>query len=274
MQNKLSKLIKVAGKQDAVELKIRNNATVTTLKAYNEEPTAARQRDLDAAQAGLEALVDRLWPRYFPEDDTFKNLLEVVAYLKSQGYKIAKSKAYKDAKDKQIRVQPDGSVLKRDADAYAKTLKLLGDPLKGLEAAQARKAELEIRRTELIVAALEHEQEVREGKYLLREEAEMVRADNARALFVVLSNGLLSAARRLLDAAMGDPNRLSEFVGAMQGEMERVANGLARMEEFEVVFERGAVDQSDQSDKSDRSDQPAAGSRRRNQSNQSQQGAK
>jgi hypothetical protein len=233
--------MEVAGDSDQVELKILHNASVSCLKKYNDEPTAARMRDLDAAREGLAELIERLWSRYYPDEDRFKNLLEAMKFLKGQGYKIGKSKIYKDAQQKQIRVQADGSILKRDAEAYAKTLKLLGDPLRGLEATQKRKGELEVRRLEQIVAALEHEQEVREGKYVLKADAELDRANNAGAIFTALSNGLLSSARELLDAAKGDPHRLVTFIEALKRELERAANSLSKLEEFELVFvEQGA----------------------------------
>lgn len=234
--DRITQLIEIASDVDNIELKIVHNATVSCLKAYNGEPTAARKRDLDSARAALDEAIERLWPKYFPEDSRFKNLLEAMKYLKGQGYKVGKSKIYQDRKNKQIRVREDGSVLKRDADAYSKTLQMLGDPLRGLEAIQKQKAELETKRLDQIVKGLVYEQDIREEKYVLRADAELERANNASAIFTGISNGLLACARDLIEAAAGDPGRLTDFVAAMKEELERVANSLSKLEEFEMVF--------------------------------------
>lgn len=241
--DRIERLQAAAGVEDAEEIRVLRNAAADNLKLYESEATAARKRNLDAARVALDEAVERLWPKYFPEDARFKNLLETVKYLKGQGYKIGKSKIYQDRKNKQIRVQEDGSVLKRDADAYAKTLQLLGDPLRGLEAIQKRKAELEAQRLEKIVKGLEYEQDIREKKYVLRADAELERANNASAIFTGISNGLLACARELIEAAGGDPARLSDFVAAMKAELERVADSLSKLEEFEMVF-GGEVDRT------------------------------
>ena len=234
--DKIERLQAAAGETDAEEIRVLRNAAADNLKQYESEATAARKRNLDAARAALDEAIERLWPRYFPEDARFKNLLEAVRYLKGQGYKIGKSKIYKDRKNKQIRVQEDGSVLKQDADAYSKTLQMLGDPLRGLEAIQKRKAEWEEKRLEQIVKGLSYEQDIREEKYVLRADAELERANNAGAIFTGISNGLLACARELVEAAGGDPARLTDFVAAMKEELERVANSLSKLEEFEMVF--------------------------------------
>jgi len=236
--DKFQRLLEKASDADKVELKILHNASVSCLKSYNDTPTSQRKRDLDAARSGLDDAIERMWQLYFEDEAAFKNLLEAAGYLRGLGYKIGKSKLYADAKRKQIRIQADGSVLKRAADAYATTLRLLGDPLKGLEASQARKADLEVRRLEQIVGALEFDQEVREGKYVLRADAELDRASNAGAIFTALSNGLLSTARDLLDAAHGDPHHIVDFIEALKRELERIANSLSQMEEFEVLFQQ------------------------------------
>jgi len=236
--DRIERLQAEAGVEDAEEIRVLRNASADNLKQYESEATAARKRNLDAARAALDEAVERLWPKYFPEDSRFKNLLETVKYLKGQGYKIGKSKIYADRKNKQIRVQEDGSVLKRDADAYSKTLQLLGDPLRGLEADQKERSKLVNQRLSLKVTRERFEQDVLEGKYVLRADSELERANNASAIFTGISNGLLACARELIEAAGGDPARLTDFVAAMKKELERVANSLSKLEEFEMVFGR------------------------------------
>ena len=230
MWDKIEKLMKLAGEDDVEELTILRNASADNLKKYKEDPTAANKKNLDAARAALNEAVERLWVKYVPEDSRFKNLLEVVGYLKGKGYKISKSKIYKDRRDDQIRVQVDGSVLQKDADAYSKTLSLLGDPLRGLEAAQKKKAELETKRLEHQIENLEHELAVKRDRYVLREDAELERAENATSIFIVISNGLIGRARYLIEAAGGSPEKLLEFVEALKQELNHAANAVSKME--------------------------------------------
>ena len=91
---------------------------------------------------------------------------------------------------------------------------------------------------EKIVDGLEFDQALREGKYMLKADAELERANNAGAIFTGISNGLLACSRDLVEACAGDPARLTDFVAAMKEELERVANSLSKLEEFEVIFSR------------------------------------
>jgi hypothetical protein len=238
MSDKINQLLEMAGTEDAGELTILRNAVAGNLKAYEGEPTAAHKKNLDAAREALTESVERMWAKYVPEDSRFKNLMEVVGYLKGKGYKIGKSKIYKDRRDNQIRVQPDGSVLQRDADAYSKTLQLLGDPLRGLEAAQQKIKELEAKRLQGQIDSLEYDLAIKRDRYVLREDAEMERAENAAAIFIGISNGIIGSARVLIETADGDPKRLQEFVEAVKLELNRAANSLAKLEtiEFKLIL--------------------------------------
>ena len=219
------------------ELTIVRNAVASTLKRYETEPTVANKKNLDAARAGLDEAVARMWAVYVPEDSRFKTLLEVVGYLKGKGYKIAKSKIYQDRKNNQIRVQADGSVLKRDADAYSKTLQLLGDPLKGLEASQLKKSELEMARLEKQNQLLDYEIGVKEGLYVSRPEAEMAAASNITVIEANIKNMHVSHALGWIDLVGGDHNRVGDLIEAMENKLNEMFNQLAKTGQFHVVFE-------------------------------------
>ena len=235
--HRFERLLSLAGPEDAAEITVFRNALAENLKNYDAERTAQAKKNLDAARAALDEAINRLWIKYVPEDSRFKNLMEVVGYLRGKGYKIGKSKIYKDRNSGQIRVQPDGSVLQKDADAYSKTLQLLGDPLRGLEAAQKKKAELEALRLQGQIATLEHDLNVKRDLYVFKEDAELERSENAAAIFIGISNGLIGRARALLEAAGGHPENLIEFIEAMKRELDAAANTVARMDtiDFEIA---------------------------------------
>jgi len=235
MADKFDKLLEIASDADKAELKILHNASVSCLKAYNAEPTAAKKRDLDAAREGLEEVFDRLWPVYFPDAERFKNLLEAMKYLKGLGYKIGKSKIYKDAQDKQIRVQADGCVLKKDADAYAKTLRLLGDPLKGLEASQVRKAELENAKLEQQIANLKFELAIKEGAYVPRQEADMARCGVISIIKTNTLNLFQTMTGDWIALSEGNPARIPRVIDAMTGDFLDLLDRLAKVDEFQLT---------------------------------------
>jgi len=233
MTDKLQRLIETATDADKVELKILHNASVACLKAYNDEPTAAKKKDLDAARTGLDAAIARMWPVYFPEEDRFENAKEAIAYLLGKGYKIAKSKFYKD-RGKKFNVNIDGSINKRELLLYAKTLKYLGDPAAGLDKIQRKKVELETEKLAKQTELLDYALKVKEGAYIAREEAEMGRAAAISIIEANIRNMHLSLAAEWIDLAGGDPLATPRLIDAMGGALDDLFNRLVKMEEFVV----------------------------------------
>lgn len=236
MADKFNRLLEAAGETDKVELKILHNASVACLKAYNEEPTAVKKRDLDAARAGLNEAVGRLWPQYFPAEERFKNLLEVAKYLKGRGYKVGKSKLYKDRGAGRIRCRADGGVLKKDVDTYAKGLKHLGDPLEGLEAAQQRKAELEAERLEAQTELYRLDLEQRRGRLIERAEADLRASSHLSVMESAVRNMIQEAAAELCEILGGNGREAGRVAAHLNGRLDEALAALARTDELEVVF--------------------------------------
>ena len=66
--DKLSKILTACTHAEAAEIKVLHNAQIATLKAYQQEPTAIRKKDWDAAKSGYAECESRLWYRYFEQD--------------------------------------------------------------------------------------------------------------------------------------------------------------------------------------------------------------
>lgn len=64
----LNQILKVCSQAEATELKVLHNAQIQTLKAYQQEPTAQRKKDWDAAKAGYQECEARLWYQYFGQE--------------------------------------------------------------------------------------------------------------------------------------------------------------------------------------------------------------
>jgi|GEM_PF-1176015 len=65
----LKQLLEICSQSEAAELKVLYNAQVQTLRQYQEEPTAHRKKDWDAAKGGYEECEYRLWYKYFTDEE-------------------------------------------------------------------------------------------------------------------------------------------------------------------------------------------------------------
>jgi hypothetical protein len=237
--DKFQTLLEKATDADKVELKIHKNAQVACLKSYNDEPSAARQKDLKSARVALDELVNRLWGAYFPEDDAFETVKEALAYLRAKGYKIAPSKFYADLKPKGKRPplvprQKDGAFLKRDLLLYAKSLTYMGDPAAGLDQAQRRKLELETRKLEKQTQLLTHELKVKEAKFIPREEAELNRAAALSIIEANVKNLHMTHAGRWIALADGDPATTAKVISAMGLAFADLFTQMSKTNEYKV----------------------------------------
>ena len=66
--DRLSQILTACTQAEAAEIKVLHNAQIATLKAYQQEPTAIRKKDWDAAKSGYAECESRLWYRYFEQD--------------------------------------------------------------------------------------------------------------------------------------------------------------------------------------------------------------
>lgn len=104
------------------------------------------------------------------EPKTFSNLLDVLAHLKAEGWKIEKSKLYADAK--KIGKQKDGSYSLKAVNDYARVCLQKLDGSTPSDNVMAEKAVIEQKILEEKLKALKLENEINEGKWVLKSEAE------------------------------------------------------------------------------------------------------
>lgn len=237
--DKLTQLLEKANDTHKVELKIHHNAQVACLKSYNDDPTAARQKDLKAARDALEDVIARFWAIYFPDEDQFETVKEALAYLRGKGYKIASSKFYADCKSTKkhpakVRRQPSGAFLKRDLLLYAKSLTYLGDPAAGLDQAQRRKLELETKKLEKQTALLDHELQVKRAQFIPREEAELNRAAALSIIEANVRNLHMTHAGRWITLAAGDPGVTQKVISAMGLALDDLFTRMSKTNEYQV----------------------------------------
>jgi len=67
--DQVKQLLEVCSQAEGAELKVLHNAQIKCLRSYQDDPTFQRKKDWDAAKAGLDECVNRLWYRYFGEEE-------------------------------------------------------------------------------------------------------------------------------------------------------------------------------------------------------------
>lgn len=243
--DKIKELLAVASPADKVTLQVIIKGAADAMRAYNQNPTAPKKRDWDAARTGQTDIVNEMWAKYFGDTDpagkTFANLLEVLAYLQDQGYDLKKSKLYKDRKDGLIRMEPDGrSVLEAEVLSYAVKAGLkrrVDIDARELEAAAERKARAEIRKLEASARMTEFDLAVKEGKYLLKEDAVRARIDQMQILEITFRQMIHTRMADWLSTASGDMRRLNDVRDLADAAVDDMFNGLAKSDTFAVEYE-------------------------------------
>lgn len=240
----VNQLLAVCSQSEAAELKVLHNAQIQCLKLYQQEPTAQRKRDWDAAKDGLQECMDRLWSLYMEpaQGEVLKNRLEAVEWLKGRGYKIGKSKFYADVKAKKIKLRNDGMVPVAELERYVRAEGLA--PLSRSTEMTQEEMDLEEQKKRKEIEKLDWEIKKREfefdkdhSKYIPREHLELELASRAGVLDSTLRTRIKEHARDLVHEMGGSPEHVPEFVSRVSDILDECMNEFCRLDRFQVVFE-------------------------------------
>ncbi len=219
-----------------------NKAIVQTMGAYNQTPTVANLNNWNAAKNALAEYRAQKAAEENPQDAPLKGVPEVLEYLKAQGWKISQSKLYED--QGKIDKQKDGSILKKDADKYAKYFlqKLDGSDY---ETSPLEKQKEETRLTKERADKVAFENEIMRGSYVLREEVEQQQAARAAYLKNSIEGFFHSLAPRIIEHANGDMNKVPELTEFCLKEVEDFFHHYSKPLTFEAVkIKREDADES------------------------------
>lgn len=184
--------------KDALK-KLEDDSTVENIKLV-----AATKKALIEYQELLDIKNNRA-------EESFKNISEVLPYLKAEGWAIGKTKLYQDAKF--IGRQKGGAYLKADVDKYAvQYLKQVEDS--GDEAVFAgKKNEADIRIAIARAVQLERENDINSGKWILKSEVAQMLAKRAALLKESVGMGFIhSNAEDIIDIVGGKQGKASELI--------------------------------------------------------------
>lgn len=216
----------------AKEEELLARAVAQTMQAYNQKPTIANLRDWEAAKQAFENFRAKKQAEANPEEAPLKNILEVLDYLQQQGWKVSKSKLYDD--QGKIDKQKDGSILKKDADKYARLClnKLDGSDY---EIDPTNKNKEETRLTKERADKISFENEIMRGSYVLREEAEQQMAARAAYLKNSIEGFFHSLSPRIAELINGDAAKIPDLTEFCLREVEDFFHHYSKPLTFEAV---------------------------------------
>lgn len=172
------------------------------------------------------------------EKKVFADIPEVLAYIKSQGRKVGRSKLYSDVKKhRYLPEQMDGTIRLSDVKAYMTKLPLTGTPPALAEKVadrQARKEEEEIRRIRAVADREEFNLSVLKGKFIAKDLLYLELAGRAVALRDGLKNAAESHASELVELAGGDAKRTAAFLEGLGRIFDECIGDYARPLSIEV----------------------------------------
>lgn len=164
---------------------------------------------------------------------------DVLAYLQSQGRKISQSQLYKDLKRGHLRREADGSFTQRAVDRYAQTLTLVAMPeakaseLEGLAEQEMRE---KIGKTREQRLSISFDRQVKEGKYLLREDVALELASRAAALGVGLRSVFRLHAPDYIRMVGGDVGKADDLAAEFEQNLDAALNEYSRPLDFKVEY--------------------------------------
>lgn len=226
---------------ERAELSTKYNAYIRWLKAYQADSSRTNLTELDAAKRSLAATTKEIEARLddaAAEAESLPNLKAAIDYLKSDGWKIAKSKLYADAKAGLIKVNADGTVTKADTLAYAaKCLKKTsgaGQSGRDSKIYEERTNE-ETALTRIRRAKLEFEFDRDRGLYILKSDARAEIAIKIAALEAGIKHFFRTFAADWIHRVGGDPKHARMAIDWFNAEVDHLLDEFGRMEEIDVI---------------------------------------
>lgn len=191
--------------------KALDKAYKDALKELKDASTYNNIKLVEATEKALTEYRERIDIENNRVEESFKNISEVLPYLKEEGWAIAKTKLYKDAK--YIGRQKGGVYLKADVDKYAvKYLKQVEDSGDD-EVFAGKKHDADIRIATARAVQLERENDVNSGKWVLKSNIAQMLASRAALLKESVGMGFIHAhAEEIIEIVGGKQGKVSELI--------------------------------------------------------------
>lgn len=215
--------------EDEHELALEN-AHKKALAALNKRATAENIRAVEAAKR---ALADHQARTAGPAERRFANLTEALEYLKSEGWKVEKSKLYAD--QGKITKEKDGTYTVKALDDYARLCLQRKDGSNNTISLAEKKAEADLDGKLKDNWLRQREIEEKEGKWELTSKIDAEFAEFAAYTKNAVGPEFIHrAVERLIEIADGDPKRAPEVIEYWLKEVDELFDRHAVREEYTV----------------------------------------
>ena len=243
-------LIAKLGDQEKTHYTVQYNASLKTMAAYHQEPTAQNLKNWTAAREALAelsvALIDRYQaqttsePEKTAAPDVFETQREVLAYLKGQGYKIEKSALSNHVRSRLLTKGKDG-YKKKSVDRFAELALKNADT--GQRASEAKTADLIERKLRAEIKKLEEhgiiasiERQTKQGKLISVEEVEEGLVGRAMVLEAGYEHMVYTRAAEWVELVGGDQSRTDQLITSLLEAKGEWLNQYAQASEFEITM--------------------------------------
>lgn len=262
MKEKIDHLKTLASADEIIDLTMYYNARQRCRIAYNEDSTAARKKDLDAAIEGLNAIVAQLEQKYCspatrtaapgvadPLDVLFRNSTEMFEHLKDRGWGISSRQTLTNhAKSGSLQLQPDRSITAKAFDAwklhpdgglryYEAYVKNRRDELGTIEDNALKKSAEELKAIEFKNRKAAREEQIELGTLISRADADAQTCAWASLTRDAIANRTSRALPAIIHATGGQIAALAEAQALLDQAIDQACNDIAESGPVDVVLE-------------------------------------
>lgn len=173
--------------------------------------------------------------------ETFPSKRAALEYLQDEGWQISQSQFYAHCKQQLLRPGTDGKYTSKAADKYAKMYlrsRETGQKVnEKLDRMQEEKLENDLKTSRLKIEEAEFSLGIRKGKFIPRDEVELMIVGRAVAFMAHLNHSIQSGVPDWIDIVGGDQARAPELVAAISEAIEQRMGDFAADVEFDVILE-------------------------------------
>ncbi len=196
------------------------------LELAKARPTGANLKALKKAEAALNEYRDSLGDT---AGEVFPTIIDMVAWLDAEGWKISKSSAYEHRDEGKIRPGADGKFSRAAVLEYArKHLQRKDGGTDEKSSLQEQRLLEEIRRISSDANLRELKYRERQGELMPREHVEVELASRASDLRTHLDASARASATRIIKLVAGDIQKAPELIGFMLGINRKVLDNYSR----------------------------------------------
>lgn len=251
-RNRIDEILKVVGDSDRARLTTLYNASVSTLKAYNESSTAARLKDWQSAEKALEEAVEAIdgtSEASLPDGNMIVGTIaDVARWLKMEGYcapgkdePVKKSKVYQDRRTGLLSFADRKAITITEVMAYVARAQLMKASVNRANEAEdlnIQKLRHETRKAKEDADRKEFENARDRGLYLKKEDVYLQTAMKIAALEAGIKHAVRTSAMEWIKAVDGDLKKVQVLCELVYPAIDELLDQLGRMEEINVVIQR------------------------------------